>query len=217
MAPQGLTGQYYLEIDYMEPERYPPPAVSWRPQYHYIPSATSAITYITESITNLVGQLEKTDFPGLITELQANLTSFRELLGEVDGAKLSEQARATLASLTETSDQMREAIAGARLDRISSETTRLLAATRGMMDSSRENVEALGGELLDTVKVVRQLSDRIDIYLSSPKAGEDLDNLRQTIVAMREAAHDLPADVERTLTRVERLLEAQRHDMEQIV
>ncbi len=43
LAPQGITGTSYLEIDYVDP---PPPVlpIDWVPENIYIPSAPSTVT-----------------------------------------------------------------------------------------------------------------------------------------------------------------------------
>ena len=39
IAPQGITGTNYLEIDYVDPKANPELPISWEPDHVYIPSA----------------------------------------------------------------------------------------------------------------------------------------------------------------------------------
>src|SRR5216117_3612522 len=39
LAAQGITGQMYLEADYVDPTANPPLPISWEPDNFYIPSA----------------------------------------------------------------------------------------------------------------------------------------------------------------------------------
>ena len=39
LAPQGITGTNYLEIDYVDPKSNPELPISWEPDHVYIPSA----------------------------------------------------------------------------------------------------------------------------------------------------------------------------------
>ena len=38
----GLTGQQYLALDFMDPQKYPPLAFQWAPKYTYLPTAPSS-------------------------------------------------------------------------------------------------------------------------------------------------------------------------------
>ena len=46
MASTGVTGVSYLEADFVNPERFPPIEVPWRPAFPYIPSIPSTIRSI---------------------------------------------------------------------------------------------------------------------------------------------------------------------------
>ncbi|HEV57950.1 MAG TPA: MCE family protein, partial [Phycisphaerales bacterium] len=49
ISPQGITGIYYLEADYFDPQRYPYIPVPWTPKRYYIPWAPSTLTSFTQS------------------------------------------------------------------------------------------------------------------------------------------------------------------------
>jgi hypothetical protein len=64
LAPQGITGTSYLEIDYVEP---PPPTltIDWvRPIY--IPSAPSAFTTVVNAAIDILTRLHNADIEGTI-------------------------------------------------------------------------------------------------------------------------------------------------------
>ena len=58
LAPQGITGTSYLEMDYLEP---PPPVlpINWTPDNVYIPSAPSTVTAIVNAAQDIMERLQQ--------------------------------------------------------------------------------------------------------------------------------------------------------------
>ena len=60
LAPQGITGTNFLEIDYVDP---PPPLLEfdWKPDNVYIPSARSTVTTFVSAAQEIIERLHKLD------------------------------------------------------------------------------------------------------------------------------------------------------------
>lgn len=68
LASQGITGVAFLNMVYIEPDKFPAYDIDWKPEYPYIPSKPGTITIITEAIENL-----SEDVGSLINELRKSL------------------------------------------------------------------------------------------------------------------------------------------------
>jgi ABC-type transporter Mla subunit MlaD len=78
LAPQGLTGNVYVELDYVDPKTQQL-SVHWQPQNFYIPSTTSALTYFTDNLQYLLGELREVDFRKLFNNMQNAITSINNV------------------------------------------------------------------------------------------------------------------------------------------
>jgi phospholipid/cholesterol/gamma-HCH transport system substrate-binding protein/paraquat-inducible protein B len=61
LASNLLTGQAYLQGDYLDPNRYPVMSVPWDPEHFYIPSAPGELTTLKQSVDRILIRLEKID------------------------------------------------------------------------------------------------------------------------------------------------------------
>ena len=214
MTPQGLTGLFFLELDYFDPDRYPPPPIEWEPAHHYIPSARSTITFFIESIAEVFGRLERIDLAGVVDEVTATLQKMQQTLDDAEVATLSRELQGTIASLRDVSDELLTLVRQPALQSLSSETLTLISTTRRQIESSGEQIDRIGDELTQTLAGIRAITERINGYMDSERAGEDLDQLRATLESLSQAAATLPGSLDRTLGRAERLIEGQQHDMQ---
>src|SRR5882672_6715574 len=53
LAPQGITGTSYLEVDYVDPANNQPVPIDWTPENIYIPSAPSTVGQLVNSASEV--------------------------------------------------------------------------------------------------------------------------------------------------------------------
>jgi len=80
LAPQGLTGNVYVELDFVDPKTHPELPIYWQPEYLYIPSTTSILTYFTDNAQYILRELRKVDFKKLFDSIQNLTDSTNELM-----------------------------------------------------------------------------------------------------------------------------------------
>ena len=91
-----LTQQAYLEMNFLDPNRFPAEKIAWTPKYTVIPSAPSEFGTITSAIDKIVNQLQAIDAKGLSESLERVFTSLNRAITEADLAELSKEARGLL-------------------------------------------------------------------------------------------------------------------------
>jgi len=121
IASNILTGQAYLEMDYLDPNRYPVEPLPWTPKHSRIPSAPSEFSTIKDSIDRLLTELHSIDVGGLAKSLDRVLTSLDQVIREANVAELSRDARALL---REISDK----VAALEMDKINGSALTFLAS-----------------------------------------------------------------------------------------
>lgn len=172
MATQGLTGTSYLEADYMDPQRYPPLPIDWRPEYPYIPSVQSLITRLSDSTGTILRQVELARVDLLASNINVLVTTLSGLL--------QADVQPTLVSVQQASHDMAALIA--RLDHD------LQNITQRDLPPLFENARLSSSNLVVTSERVKQVFKQIETLLESNQQQweETLVNVQNTSSELRE-------------------------------
>lgn len=105
LAPQGITGTSYLEIDYVDP---PPPLlqIDWKPDNVYIPSAPSQVSSIVNSAQEVLERLHKLDVEGTLANLNRLMLTANDRIGALDTKALNERSVRVLGKVESTLDSI---------------------------------------------------------------------------------------------------------------
>lgn len=82
LAPQGLTGNVYIELDYLDPKTHPELPIYWQPENIYIPSTTSTLAFFSDNAQYLLNELKKIDFKQLFDNMEQMVYRTNRLLGQ---------------------------------------------------------------------------------------------------------------------------------------
>ena len=102
LSYEGITGIAYLEIDYVDPQRFPAMELSWEPDALYIPSAPSLLANFTQSIDSLFQMLDKIDFKGVVESMNTAFTTFDQAVKDVQVEKLRKEILGLMTDLRKT-------------------------------------------------------------------------------------------------------------------
>ncbi len=106
VAPQGITGVSYIELDFVPPNQYPPLKLPWTPHAEYIPSMPSTLAQVQDAAQQLLAKLNSVDFTALAQGATGLLTDLRSEMKDGDVHATLDNAAALLAGLR---DQLRQA------------------------------------------------------------------------------------------------------------
>jgi ABC-type transporter Mla subunit MlaD len=122
LAPQGITGTSYLEINYVDPA---PPLlpIDWTPDNTYIPSAPSTVAALVNAASDIMDRLQKLDIEGTIANLNTLMVTTNARIDAVDTKAISQRAERVLAKVEATLDSV-------DAKRLSDETAALMAELR---------------------------------------------------------------------------------------
>ncbi|UXY17109.1 MlaD family protein [Chitiniphilus purpureus] len=189
LAPQGLTGTNYLEIDYVDAKQNRPLPISWQPDALYIPSAHSAVAQIMEAAQNLITKAQNLDIDGTVTRLNRLLDTADRQLGNVPFKPLSESLLRVSRQLEEvpTAQIGRDAQALLTELRRTNQALQTLAADPNWQSApadvaaaARSARELLADPALrTTLKNLEGVSTRLDTLMASrdTELAQTLDNL----------------------------------------
>ena len=105
LAPQGITGTSYLEIDYVEPAPSVLP-IDWVPTTIYIPSAPSTVTTVVNAAIDILTRLHNIDIEGTLAKLDTLLVTTNEKVAAIDTRIISQRADRVLAKMETSLDNL---------------------------------------------------------------------------------------------------------------
>ena len=178
LAPQGITGTNYLEMDYVEPPP-PPLPIDWVPENAYIPSAPSTVTQFVTAASDIIERLHRLDIESTIQNLNRLLVSLNDRVNGVDTKGLTERAARVL-------DRADATLAGIDSKRLSAEATGLLSELRATNNDLRQTLANPAWQ---------KLPEDADAAIARVRAIVDDPNLARTLSSMS-----------RTLGRLDRIL-----------
>ncbi|MEO5785632.1 MAG: hypothetical protein ABIS17_09005, partial [Casimicrobiaceae bacterium] len=132
IAPQGITGTNYLEMDYVDAPPTPLP-IDWVPDNTYIPSAPSTVMQFVNAASEIIDRLHKLDVEGTVQNMNRLLATLNDRVSEVNTKGLSQRAERVL-------DRVDKTLAGFDTQRISAEAAGLVAELRATNQDLRKTL-----------------------------------------------------------------------------
>jgi ABC-type transporter Mla subunit MlaD len=102
IAAQGITGVSYLELDFLNPERYPPLPIPWEPDYTYVPAAPSTVAQVRGAAEELIGRLARLPLESILTDLAGIAANLNAQSREADLVAVLSEARSLISDLRQT-------------------------------------------------------------------------------------------------------------------
>jgi phospholipid/cholesterol/gamma-HCH transport system substrate-binding protein len=172
LASAGITGVRFLQTDFFDPERYPPPALSFEPPWNYVPSTRSTLKSVEDSALDILNK-----FPELEDDARQALADLRRTLASIDRASAWLQAddgsvNQLLVDLRTSSVKLRQALDEAALgktttslrqsaDEVKTAATQVSSAA-GNLGDLRGEIQSSLDALRDTLDTVRALAERLE-------------------------------------------------------
>ena len=176
---QGITGSSIIELQRLDPMKYPPPQLDYTPRHPYIPSAPGQFTRMLESMERSLHSLQKLDFEGLSLGVSNTLAQTSSLIDKLNRLDL----QSTVGKADTLLDQFKETVAGIdttiksmKLDTLGHDAGDLVV---GLKESNAKLQTALGqaGTALDRVGTL--------------PLGEALEDLRSTAQTLDDVLLEL--------------------------
>ena len=198
MASQGITGQKYVEVEILDPERFPAQEVPWEPRYIYIPSAPTVLKAILETFAKVGRRLEDVNLAGMAEDLKVLVKNLRHGTDGLDVPRLMEKVETLVAEIETIMENpeiplaltaLRETLEGSR--EMVSKADDLITgdAMQGAMTDFRHtmgNLETVTESMDSVVAKLDVILMRMDDLLAT---GEP--QMQQTLIEMRAMMKNL--------------------------
>jgi len=168
----GITGSSIIALQNMDPVKYPPLQVSWKPKYLYVPAAPSELGRLLASVDRTLSNLEKLDIGGIshsLTKVLDTADGALKHLGELDVKGLSRNANGAITD------------AGAAVREI-----------QGLAQDARADLKTmkLGAVGTDADRLLTDLDAKLSVLIDK-LSGVDVRALNETLAGTRDAARSL--------------------------
>jgi paraquat-inducible protein B len=179
LTPLGITGVSFIEADFVDPERNPPPELSWTPEVLYVPSAPSTIAQITSAAERLMTRIDRLDVEGLLTNFDTLLVNVNHAVETADVDAVQKSIAQLLEELQATVGGLRDTIREARVPSVSEDlrgTLREVSATlvrlQLLLDDGGDDLGATLENLRAATQNLRDVSETARSYPSFLLFGE---------------------------------------------
>jgi ABC-type transporter Mla subunit MlaD len=205
LASQGITGLSYLELDFVDPARYPALDVPWTPKAEYIPSMPSTFSQVQDAAQEVLAKLNRVDIDALSSQLTGLLADLRTELATGDVHNTLAEAIALLRNTNEavkaadfaglTADVKRTS--GALRDTVQSEQVRKLldnaALAAERLASAANRLPGLFASLQTTVR--RAGNGTSDLEQGLGPLLRDLQGAVQNLRELTDSLRRYPAQI----------------------
>ncbi len=99
LAQQGITGVLYVELDFVNPLRFPVTPVPWQPRYAFVPSVPSTVTQVQNAAENLALRLQGLPLEEILTNVSGLLANLNRQTGDADVALVLREAAGAAAAV----------------------------------------------------------------------------------------------------------------------
>jgi len=194
IAPQGLTGTAFLDMDYVNPHSKAgtPLPISWTPEFLYVPSAPSTIARLEEtfeSFSKILSKLEDAGIDKAIANLDSLLVLSRQAVADANLGGLSTNINGLVTDLRRTNADLKS-FTGSKESRVALKN---LADALANMKVSTDN---LPQAVTDLRRMLRELNSLL--------AGQH-DDVRTLLQQSRQAfenLNELTGDIKRNPSRL---------------
>lgn len=84
ISVQGLTGNAYLELDYIKAGSSNVLPIEWQPENYYIPSSPSTLSFFSDNAQYLVGELKKVEFQKTFASIKQLTDTSKQTFNDMD-------------------------------------------------------------------------------------------------------------------------------------
>lgn len=196
LAPQGITGTSYLEVDYVDPAQNAPIPIDWTPDNIYIPSAPSTVLQLVNSASEIMERLRKIDVEEMVSNVNKLLTTANDRIAALDTRALQQQTVKTLAKIDSTLNDI-------AAKKLSDEAVALIAELR---QSNAELKATIGSPAFKKLPESADAAlQEVRKVVGDPKIGSSIAHMERTLTRLDRIFGGGEADLTTTIENLRQI------------
>jgi ABC-type transporter Mla subunit MlaD len=211
IASSGLTGPSYIELIFLDPEQYPPPALGWTPEQPFIPSAPSTISQLVSAAEALGATLRKIRLVEAVDHADELILNLNKAVSDIQVPLLRDKIVVLLDQTGDASRRLKDILNSPNIDKSLDNFAQTTASVKDL--AGGEDVKTFVSDLPAISARVRHSAERLDELLSQPELKLAIANVGDTAATMAPAA----ADLRRVLHELNGLISTQQDNIQSIL
>lgn len=215
---EGITGQLYLGIDYLDPASNPPLPISWEPEHLYIPAAPSTLSRIEAAVTDMseaLGGINREDVQGILVGLRRVTDNLGRFLEQADAKTLGELLAANLEQTEGIFARINTLLQEPETARLLPNTALVMGDLHDILGPAGKDIVATAADMRETFGSLKVAAAQLEAALQQP--GTDLPTLAGRVDdTMREAAA-ASAKLHELVNRINGLVAGQQANVQEIL
>ncbi|XPV75281.1 MAG: MlaD family protein [Desulfovibrio sp.] len=212
----GLTGQLYLELDYLDERSNPPLPLSFVPKHIYIPSAPSIMNRIERAFANISGTLEsisKDDIESIIGGVRTIVEKVSRLLQSPEGKSLAQELKGNLKETRKMFTHINDILTAPGAKDVLAEASGAAKGIRKIVDATDEDVIHMLKDMRVAMGDIRESSHALKTYLDADNVEKNMKSLGTALENIERASEKMNG----VLTRVNRMVAGQETNVDDIL
>ena len=182
----GITGLLFVELVFVEPEKYPVGRNPGESSLPTIPAIPSPIAEVQQSVIEIVANIKQVDFAALSKDVRTLLATANQKVTELDMKGLAERMSKAAAAVTAFVDSPEAKQVFANLNRTIEATHAAIAKLDGQVDPLSQDLKRTLAEAQVALKSLASASDTTRRFVASQ--GNVGDELTQSLRQIADAA-----------------------------
>ena len=180
IAAQGITGLSYVELDFVDPQKFPAQDVAWVPKGDVLPSMPSTLAQVQNAAQEFLAKLNNVDLDGLSQRIIGLLDDVRGSLESGDVHIAITEAIGLLRTVQANIDRADVPALVAEMRATTDAARNLVATVRGIVDQAQ--VPTLVQQMAATATKLQALITRLDGV--ARQVGEGTADMQQALVPL---------------------------------
>lgn len=194
-----LTGQAFLQGEYLDPDLYPVIKVPWEPRHCYISSAPSELTTMKQYVDNILRQLEQINTKRIGDLIDELLVSVKVAIEDANVPAISTGIQSLVANTDTFVTNVNQTITDINMPSVSNNLQELILEARQTNQyiqdllKKPEDIDARMANIAVAINNLNTTLSRIDklVMSQSPKVDQALSDLRDVSADIKEIIGDL--------------------------
>jgi paraquat-inducible protein B len=177
ITAQGITGVNYVELDFVNPERFPMPRMPWTPAFPFVPSIPSTVEQVRTAAETLVARLAEVPLEQIMENFSTLLAALRQQATDGDAA-------VTLREAARTVELLRTSLERSQIEQSLQEFRQAATAARELI---------AGPELRGTLNNISAATE--ELRRATQQLPSTIATLERTTRTARETTQDVQAEL----------------------
>jgi ABC-type transporter Mla subunit MlaD len=194
ISRSGLAGSAYIDLNYLDPTRYPIASMPVRTQDLFVPSAPGAFNQVVDALTDIATKLQKADLDQVVRHVDGLILHVDQSVQDLQVAELRTRAVAILDHVQSASTRLQQILDDPRVAQVISDLPEISGRIRSVTGRVDELIK--NGKLDQSAVHLQHTLAEADELLAaqSDNVRTILNDLRATIANARELTDEVKAN-----------------------